>query len=90
MTINKIIREIMTNQKVSLANMAKLINKERGNDISARLATRNMSFDKAIEMLDVLNYKIMVVPKDSKAVGYEVSSTTSPTDEFNLDEILNN
>lgn len=89
MTINKIIREIMSNQKVSLANMAKLINKERGNDISARLATRNMSFDKAIEMLDVLNYKIVVVPKDETIEGYEVSPTSSPRGEFNLDELLN-
>ena len=63
MTINKAIREIMKNKKVSLASMATSIGKGKGNDISARLNHSNMSFDKAVEMLNVLGYEIVIQEK---------------------------
>lgn len=92
MTINKIIRTIMSDNGVSLANMAKALGKERGNDISARLTTENMSFDKAIEMLDVLRYKIVIVPKEADVEGY-VAEPTIKTEKkskpkVNLDDLL--
>jgi hypothetical protein len=60
MQINKAIRQVMREKGVTLVMMAKSIGKGRGNDISARLVNPNMSFDKAVEMLDVLGYEIII------------------------------
>ena len=60
MQINKVIRDLMKKKDTSLLSMAKSLGKEKGNDISARLNHSNMSFDKAVEMLDVLGYEIVV------------------------------
>lgn len=60
MKINKAIRDLMKENEISLSAMAKALHKEKGNDISARLSHDNMSFDKAIEMLDVLGYEIVI------------------------------
>lgn len=63
MKINKAIREIMKNKKISLSTMATALGKSKGNDISARLNNDNMSFDKAVEMLDVLGYEVVIQEK---------------------------
>lgn len=60
MLINKAIRELMKKKDMSLLVMAKALGKEKGNDISARLSHSNMSFDKAVEMLDILGYEIVL------------------------------
>ena len=60
MLINKAIRELMKKKDMSLLVMAKALGKEKGNDISARLNHGNMSFDKAVEMLDILGYEIVI------------------------------
>ena len=63
MLINKAIREIMKVKKMSLSAMAEALGKGKGNDISARLNHSNMSFDKAVEMLTVLGYEIVIQEK---------------------------
>ena len=60
MKINTAIRDLMKEKKMSLSAMAEAIGKNKGNDISARLNHSNMSFDKAVEMLNVLGYEIVV------------------------------
>ena len=60
MQINKAIRQVMRDKGVSLLSMAKAIGKERGNDVRSRFRNANMSFDKAVEMLDVLGYEIVI------------------------------
>ena len=60
MQINKAIRQVMREKGVSLLSMAKSIGKGRGNDISARLINTNMTFDKAVEMLNVLGFEIVI------------------------------
>ena len=65
MRINEAIREVMRNKGMTLASMATAIGKKRGNDISARLAHSNMSFDKSIEMLNVLGYEIVIQERKS-------------------------
>lgn len=60
MQINKAIRNVMRDKGVTLLSMAKAIGKQRGNDISARLMNQNLTFDKAVEMLDVLGYEIVI------------------------------
>ena len=65
MQINKAIRDIMKKKGTSLLSMAQALGKEKGNDISARLNHSNMSFDKAVEMLDVLGYEIVIQERKS-------------------------
>lgn len=65
MRINEAIREVMRIKGMSLGSMATAIGKKRGNDISARLAHPNMSFDKAIEMLNVLGYEVVIQERKS-------------------------
>lgn len=60
MKINKAIRDLMKEKKMSLLAMAIALGKTKGNDISARLNNGNMSFEKAVEMLDVLGYEIVI------------------------------
>lgn len=62
MKINKAISKVMKEKGCTLKQMAKCIGKDRPNDVSARLASKNMSFDKAMEMLDVLGYEIVIQP----------------------------
>ena len=38
--------------------MAKAIGKQKANEVSSRLTNPNMSFDKAVEMLNVLGYEV--------------------------------
>ena len=73
MKINKAIRSIMKTKGTSLGAMGKALRKvDRqtgelkcliGNDVSARLNNDNLSFDKAVEMLNVLGYEIVVQEK---------------------------
>lgn len=60
MQINKAIRQVMRDKGVSLLSMAKAAGKTRSSDINARLYNPNMSFNKAVEMLDVLGYEIVI------------------------------
>ena len=51
MRINKAINTVMKQKKCTLSMMASYIGKEKANDVSARLASKNMTFEKALEML---------------------------------------
>ena len=73
MKINKAIREVMRIKGVSLSAMGSSLKKAdkntgeivglKGNDVSARLNNDNLSFDKALEMLNVLGYEIVIQEK---------------------------
>lgn len=60
MQINKAIRQVMRDKNVTLLTMAKAVGKQRGNDVSSRLLSPNMTFDKAVEMLDILGYEVVI------------------------------
>lgn len=60
MYINHAIRNLMKNKNISLLSMAKSLGKQRGNEISSRLRSENMSFNSAVEMLNVLGYEIVI------------------------------
>lgn len=60
MQINKAIRQVMRDKGVSLLSMAKSIGKERSGDVNARLYYSNMTFNTAVEMLDVLGYEVVI------------------------------
>ena len=70
---NKAIRQVMKNKGMSLSSMGSSLKKiDRttgevksliGNDVSARLNNDNLSFDKAVEMLNILGYEIVIQEK---------------------------
>lgn len=62
-TINMAIRQAMKERSFSLKMIADALNLERPNDVSARLASKNMTFDRAIEILNVLGYEVVVQPR---------------------------
>ncbi len=65
MYINQAIRSLMKSKNISLLSMAKSLGKQRGNDISSRLRSENMSFNSAVEMLNVLGYEIVLQERKS-------------------------
>lgn len=67
MQINKAIRKVMRDKGVTLLSMAKAVGKQRANDISSRLLSPNMSFNKAVEMLDVLGYEVVIQERKPEA-----------------------
>ena len=70
MQINKAIRNVMKAKGVSLNAMGSSLRKvDRktgemkpliGNDVSARLTNQNLTFDIAVEMLNVLGYEVVI------------------------------
>ena len=63
MVINEAIAKIMKEKGVTQKAMAESIGKEKATDVSARLASKNMTFNKAIEMLSVMGYVVTVQPR---------------------------
>ena len=61
-TINEAISKIMKELKYTQIAMARQLGKEKATDISARLASKNMTFNRALEMLAVLGYEVTVQP----------------------------
>ena len=61
-TINEAISKIMKERGYTQFEMAKKIGKEKATDVSARLASKNMTFNKALEMLEVMGYEVTVQP----------------------------
>ena len=60
MQINKAIRSVMKKKDMSLLSMARALGYERGNDVSARLAKPNMTFDQVVRMLSMLGYEVVI------------------------------
>ena len=94
MKINKTIRLIMKQKGISLSAMGSSLRKVdrttgeikplTGNDVSARLNNDNLSFDKALEMLNVLGYEIVVQEKkqgDRRADQFVINQQDDTTDE---------
>ena len=50
----------MRDKSVTLLSMAKAIGKQQANEVSSRLTNPYMSFDKAVEMLSVLGYEVVI------------------------------
>ena len=58
--INDLIRTIMKECKITQQRMAYAIGKTRPTYVSSRLDTANMTFDTAIEMLNICGYEVVV------------------------------
>lgn len=67
MLINQIIKTLMKEEGFTQTQMAVAIGKELPNEISARLASKNMTFKSAVEMLSVLGYEVIVQKKSQGA-----------------------
>ncbi|MGN0629259.1 MAG: hypothetical protein ACI4IW_06485 [Oscillospiraceae bacterium] len=73
MKTNEAVREIMKQQDVGVSAIASRINKTP-RLVSDRLSQSNISIDKLNELLRVLDYKVVVVPRtrSTKTGEYEV------------------
>lgn len=73
MKIAEAIRAVMADQGVKVGMMAGRLGKKQ-NVISERLSQNDMTITKAGEMLRVLDYKIVVMPKSASTPkgGFEV------------------
>ena len=73
MKIAEAIRAVMVEQGVKVGMMAGRLGKKQ-NVISERLSQNDMTITKAGEMLRVLDYKIVVIPKSTSTPkgGFEV------------------
>lgn len=74
MKSNEAVREIMKEQGVGLSVLASRIDKTP-RLVSDRLSQENISIEKLNELLRVLDYKIIVVPRSraTKSDEYEVN-----------------
>lgn len=69
MVINKAIAHLMKENKVSQMMMAKAIGKASPNAIGSKLNVANMTFDRAIEMLEVMGYEVVIQKRKPGARG---------------------
>ena len=67
MVINEVIAMLMREKKITQKSMAECIGKDKPTDVSARLASKNMTFNKAIEMLSIMGYEVVVQPRKAGA-----------------------
>lgn len=98
MKINKAIRNIMKAENKSLSTMGDALKKidkqtgelvpRTGNDISARLNNDNLSFDIAVEMLNVLGYEIVIQRKTRGSRRADQIVINQRDDILDLDELL--
>ena len=75
MKANEIIREVMKLKEVKPTMLASRLNIKK-NVLSERLRQKNISIDKMNEMLRVLDYKIVIVPRETRVPenGFEVDT----------------
>ena len=59
------IKKVMSEKSVKVAQMAYMTGK-KSNVISERLSQENISVGKMMEMLRVLEYKVVIMPRDAK------------------------
>lgn len=59
------IKKVMSEKSVKVAQMAYMTGK-KSNVISERLSQENISVGKMMEMLRVLEYKAVIMPRDAK------------------------
>lgn len=59
------IREVMAIRNLKVTDVAYSLNK-KSNVISERLTQTNMSIAKVNEMLRLMNYKVVIVPRDTR------------------------
>lgn len=77
MIINKAILYLMKQNGITQMRMAELIGKKRPNDVSSRLLSKNMSFDKALEMLNAIGYDIVIQRSGNPRKGQIVLQPSS-------------
>ena len=73
MKATEAVREVMKEQEVGVNKMAARLDKP-SRQISERLSQTNISIAKLTEMLRVLDYKVVIVPRNASLPkgGYEI------------------
>lgn len=71
MKVSEILRNIMEEKSCKPIDLAKRLGISK-QTLHGRLTQDNISIDKLNDMLQQLDYKIVIVPNTSKTKGYEV------------------
>lgn len=73
MKATEVIREVMKEKEVKPSTLAARLN-IKNNVLSERLGQKNISMEKLNEMLRMLDYKVVIVPREARVPdgGYEV------------------
>ena len=73
MKATEVIREVMKEKEVKPSTLAARLN-IKNNVLSERLGQKNISMEKLNEMLRMLDYKVVIVPREARIPdgGYEV------------------
>lgn len=73
MKVSLAIREVMKNQEIGVNKLSNRLNKKQ-NVISERLRQDNISIVKLNEILRVLDYKLVIIPRDASIPkdGFEI------------------
>lgn len=69
MNISEAIKRLMKENGVTQTSMAQAIGKKRPNDVSARLNSKNLTFNNAIEMLSVMGYEVVIQKRTAGVRG---------------------
>lgn len=78
--INEFIREKMKEKGIRQLDMAHAIGKDKATDVSARLISTNPTFKNVTEMLNILDYEIVIRPKQKKHKDNEIVVTEDTED----------
>ena len=75
MKIAQAIKDIMKSKSMTQSGLAQTLGMKTQSVISERLnSAKTMSFDVAIEMLDVLGYDVVLKPKNGKGESYTITN----------------
>ena len=89
MKATDIIRDIMKKKEVKPSMLADRL-KIKNNTLSERMTQKNLSVLKLSEMLRVMDYKILIVPRNSRLPedGYELTVDDEVKVKIDLDALL--
>lgn len=89
MKATDIIRDIMEKKEVKPSMLADRL-KIKNNTLSERMTQKNLSVLKLSEMLRAMDYKILIVSRNSRLPedGYELTVEDAPTGKIDLDALL--
>ena len=68
MTIEQLIRELLEKHSMSQAQLSRSLG-ITPQALTARLKSKNMGIESIIEIMDILQYEVVVQPKGKKASG---------------------
>lgn len=63
MVINKAIKKVMKEKKITSSMMATMVGKGSGKEVQARLGCRNMTVNSILDYISVMGYELVIQEK---------------------------